>query len=539
MIATRRGLAIACGVVVALAIALGLDVARRAPIDDHQLLPGLPVAEIHGLVWQRPGKPDVSLVYADGAWNLDPPGGQDRRVAPDRAAVAELLDTLAIARWHRRGAPTASHASVRIVAPRGQQVIGIGEPLPGSDQVWLTLDGRGVLVDRWLARVLDEAPAQLRVRTPLATPAALAAIDVRGTLDPARVRGTLDPASVPVDVTVAPGPWRLTRPDAFLLAAGPADALGQALAGISFVRFSDTPIGAAGLRLTAHDAIPGHTLELTLGGGCPGARELVAVTGSAGPGCISGEAATALERALAPFAGPRAQLIEPRPAPVEPAQLTLADGAVLDVVRGRVAGEAADPARVAELVAALAAPGTPVARPAAPRPKTLTLTPRAGAAITLELLGGDLVARAGEPLALKLAPGAIAVLARPGSGYRALRLWTEEPTTISAIELDGVRYQRGATIGDWTRSPAGPVDAAAIDALIAQLAAPQPSGELSGPFAARHTLGLTVTPPTGAPYAHALQLGAPRAGTCPVAHDHDRLRLPLAVCAAVELVAGR
>ena len=520
MIATRRGLAIVGGLAVVLAIALGLDLSRPPTIEDHALLGSFQPPGVLGMTWKRSGARDFSVVHQNG-WQILPPDPPDPLHAflPDLAALQDVLDTLHGARWHRRGPAMPHHATLTIGMRRGAYVIGIGEPLLGTEQVWLTVDGVGLLVDRWVARALDEAPQKLRVRVPLAAPDQFESIELAA------------------ELRVAPTPWRLTQPVPLLLAAEPAAALERALAEVSLVRISDTRLDPHGRTIRAHGAGASDVTTVTLGASCPDSPELVVIGGSYGDGCITAGAAAAVERAVAALSGDRSALIERRPAPFEPAQIKLADGATLDVVRGRIDSQLADAARVAELVAALSVPGTPVPRPAATASSSkIVITDRRGAAITLELLGGALVARAGEPLALQLAPGAIAVVTRPSHALRDLGLRLEEPTTISAITLDDVHYQRGATLGEWTRAPAGPVDPVALEALVAQLAAPHGLSELASPIPARHQLAITITPPVGGPVRHAITVGAPGAGGCPVQADDAVLLLPAALCAAVDHV---
>jgi hypothetical protein len=88
-------------------------------------------------------------------------------------------------------------------------------------------------------------------------------------------------------------------------------------------------------------------------------------------------------------------------------------------------------------------------------------------------------------------------------------------------------------IGAWDRQPAGPVDAARVEALVAQLAAPRALGFADGPFAAARRVTLEVTPPAGAPIRHALDLGAPRGSGCPAHTGRDTVVLPAAICGEV------
>jgi len=116
--------------------------------------------------------------------------------------------------------------------------------------------------------------------------------------------------------------------------------------------------------------------------------------------------------------------------------------------------------------------------------------------------------------------------------------------------IDGIRYQRGATIGAWTRLPAGatndtgaqaadagPADAGTLEALVALLAAPRSQGFVDDPIPIAHRVTLVITPPAGPPMEHVLALGAPRPAGCPARLDHDTIVLPAALCAQVAALA--
>ena len=110
---------------------------------------------------------------------------------------------------------------------------------------------------------------------------------------------------------------------------------------------------------------------------------------------------------------------------------------------------------------------------------------------------------------------------------------------ITALAVDDVRYERGAVIGQWARRPAGPADAARIESLVAQLAAPRALGFVDDRIAVAHRVTIEVTPPVGSPTRHTLELGAPRAGGCPARLERDTVLLPAAVCAEIAALAPR
>jgi hypothetical protein len=281
-----------------------------------------------------------------------------------------------------------------------------------------------------------------------------------------------------------------------------------------------------------------------LGGRCAGAPELVALSGTPGDGCVERAAVAAVEDAIARLRQPPAALVERRPVPFEPVRVVLADRVALDLTALRAGGAPADPARVAELVAALSAPAEVAGAPATPAIHQLIVTGRDGIAVTLDLFAERVVARHGEPVALRPAPGAWDLLVRPSRELRDAAPWVEEPTMVTAVRIDDVRYERGAVIGEWTRQPARATtarpsapDAGMLDALVALLAAPRSLGSVTGAVPIAHRVTLTITPPAGAPTERVLGVGAPRAAGCPARAERDALMLPAIVCAQVAALA--
>jgi hypothetical protein len=541
VIASWRGLAIAAVIAVALAITVIVDLGRTRGAEDRALVPGFEPDRVTELVWERAGKPELRVVRAGDGWEIrsGPFTSVDTvaHVPADAAAVGDVLAALRGARWHRRGEPTPVHATLTVVAGTERHVLGIGEPIAGTEQTWIVDGGRGVVVDRWAARALDRDLLALRIKAPLA--------DLRA----ARTIVLEIEAHVPLRIDGQPR--QLHAPDGFVLAADVAGELERALGGVTIVRVPDGPITAHGLTITASLAPDDRAdIHLILGGSCPGAPELVAVTGPTGDGCIERAAAEPVKRAIVRLQQPPADIVERRPVPFEPQRIVLADAVVLEATALRVGEAPADPSRVAELYAALAAPAEVAALPAAPATAHLVVTGHAGATITLDLFAEHVVARHGEPIALRPAPGAWSLLVRPSRELRDVTLWVEEPTSITTVRVDGLRYQRGATIGDWTRLPAGatnatggkaadarPADATTLEALVALLAAPRSQGFVDDPFAIAHRVTLVVTPPVGAPTEHVLGLGAPRPAGCPARLEHDAILLPAAVCVQAAALA--
>jgi hypothetical protein len=570
MIASWRGLAIAAAVAVALVIAVVVDLGRAPAVVDRALVPGFDPERVTELVWERAGQPALRVVRTGDGWELRAPENAASRPAPasrvsevtpvpaDPGAIGEVLAALRGARWHRRGEPTPVHVTLSVVASDRRRVLGIGEPLAGADQTWVVDGDRGLVVDRWVARALDRDRLSLWIKRPLG--------DIRGA-DAITLDGALDGRA---ELRVIGRPRQLAGPRQLVLAADVADELERAVAEIEIVRLVDGASGAAGLTITA--ARGARRTTVVVGGACPGAAALVAISAAQGEGCIERAAAEALERAAHRLVQPAAAIVNRRPIPFEPRSLVLVDGVALDTSPPRVGGAAADPARVAELLFALGAPAEVVALPATPAAQHLVVTDRAGTPVTLDLFPGHILARHGEPIALRPAPGAWQLLVRPSRELRDVTPWFEEPTTITELRIDGVRYVRGAVIGDWTRVPAGsaatatsdttgrrparPAEpsgphaarlASLIEALVAQLAAPRSHGFADLPVTVAHRVTIVVTPPVGAPSQHVLELGAPRPDGCPARVDRtggaslvdrDALLLPAAVCAQVAALAN-
>jgi hypothetical protein len=529
MISSWRGVGAAGAVAAVLAIAVVVDLGRAPAGADRSLVAGFDPERVTELVWERPGQPAIHVVRGGGAWQIRAPSS-----APaDPSAISDVLAALRGARWHRRGDPAPVHTTLTIVAGTERRVLGIAAPLSGTDQSWIVDGNRGLVVDSWVARALDRDLLALRIAAPLADVRRAQTIVVESAAqsDGAQAnRGAL---------RIEGRPRRLVRPVALLLAPQPIDDLERALAELTIVRLSVRPVRVQGLAITIAGADPGAPTAITveIGGSCPGAPGLVAVSGTAGDGCIERPAATAIEQAIARLRNPPEALVEQRPIPFEPQRIALVDGIALETSPLRLGDHPADPARVAEILAALAAPAEVTALPAKPAAQHLVVTDHAGSATTLDLFGERVVARHGEPVALRPGPGAWRLLMRSSRELRDLTLWLEEPTTITSLRVDNVTYQRGAVIGAWDRRPAGSIDARAVEALVAMLAAPRALGFIDDDPAIAHRVTIVVTPPVGPSSEHVLELGTLRAAGCPARVASDTIALPAIVCAQIAALA--
>ena len=502
MIASLRGVAIAAVIAVALVIAVVVDLARAPAPVDRALVPGFDPDRVTELVWERAGRPAIRVVRVPDGWTLGP-------LRADPAAVGEVLAALRGARWHRRAAAGPVHATLTVVGKDGRRRVGLGEPLAGSEQAWIVEGDRGVVVDRWVTRALDRDRLSLREHQPLGDVRAADAISITGD---------------GLDVRLAGRPRAL---DGTLAAAARVDELERALAGIELVRVPDDAVRAAGVAITDAAA------SIVVGGSCPGAPALVALSGNRGDGCIEPAAVAAVVAAAQRLQQPAAEIAEPRPIPFAPSRIVLTDGVALDVAARRAGDDPVDPRKLAELVAALTAPAEVVALPRKPAVAHLVVSDRGRGEIALDVYADHQVARRGEPIALRLAPARWDALRRPARELRELSLWAEDPMTISELAIDGVRYQRGQVIGAWTRQPAGRDDPHSVDALVGALAAPRPEAAPAGGFTAAHRVTLTAAPPVGAATQRSLELGALRAAGCPARAGRDVVMLPAMVCLLV------
>jgi hypothetical protein len=282
--------------------------------------------------------------------------------------------------------------------------------------------------------------------------------------------------------------------------------------------------------------LPGaFSVSLSVTGTCDGGR--VRVEATTGGGCVESGAWQAVIDALAPLRAMKDDVIAKYPLPIEPSQITFGDGTVLSLASPpRIGDSDADRMRVEKLVFALMTDGKRTARPAGTPRSTLTVRDAAGTEVVLELFD-HAIARRGEPGAIALDAELLAVIAQPPSAYLNPLRWREDVTTLSSLTINGTTYTRGAVLGEWTRTPAGAVDGALVDALAQALAivrAPNVGSEPPLPL----SIHVTFTPPAGKPTTHELALGAPNADGCPARIDGALVRADLELCTAAHALAG-
>ncbi|MBX3161661.1 MAG: hypothetical protein KF773_37215 [Deltaproteobacteria bacterium] len=482
MIASRLGVAIVTALAVLLAVVVALGRSTRTGAPERVVL-GIDPSAVRELAWTYTDGTPATRIRRDPAsrtgWSWVEPAGN-----ADADAVDAVLAALRAARWHRRAdadAAGAQRATLAITTDDATHTLAVAEKLAGTEQQWIRRDDDALLVDAWVARALVPDRLGLRVRAPLT--GASSAKDIRIVRAGRELRLAGQPRSA----------------HGFLLAPSLADAIHTVVSDLTLVRVAVvTRADPPGMRVE----LDSSARWIEEAGPCPGEARAIAVVTSDGGGCIAAEAWTSVAAAADALEAPPAELVERRPLPFEAAQLALPDGSRIDLAkRPRIGERDADPVRVAELLAVLAAPAEPVDVPASRPAGRLTLTDRTGAQHALILHGNGLVARAGEPVALRVGDGAYALLVRAGTAYRDPAIWSEDPATISALTLGPTTYRRGAVLGEWSRTGPGRDEPRAVERLVELVsrlrALDPPTDPKAAPTAARHELTLTVSPPAG------------------------------------------
>lgn len=517
MIATTRGLVVLA--VLAATLLLGSVLADRSQRPRaggtspaaYLLVPDFDekqVTEIH-IAWAGGARESIRRVGEQ--WRID------ERTLADPATIDAIFAALRGARFHRR-APRSEIREPR--EPRGPSNIAlgslrfsIGPSIDGLQQTWLVREGEAFLVDDWVVRALVPDPLALRVRHPIECGSAqtITATTAKGRL---RIEGR-----------------RVVEPYTMWISEDWWKAIAEACAAIELRSLDGRGDGRQGLHVVADG-------ELTEAGGCH-AQQLTYIESPTTRGCVATEALVNLASVLGRTIIRPQDALDMRPLPIVPVELTLQDGAVLALSKQpRIADHDADPDRVSALLAALAKQGAEIAdRPTGKPRGIIRALDGAGTEVMLELYD-HVIARAGEPRAIRIADREWAIITSPSALLRDATRWREEPTTISAVAIDNVSYKRGAVLGEWTREPAGPLHPALVDAVVetvATLRAPV----AAPPSAIAHRVRITVTPPAGAPVTHAIELAAPTDLGCAARVDRAPALLPLPVCTAVAALAAQ
>jgi hypothetical protein len=534
--ASRLGLALLTAIALGLGVIVALDQPPGAVARSNRLLPGLEIDQIVRVELRR-DEGTIVLVRGERGWSVETPVAGPA----DPSAVADLLGALELASAERWISEDPGPLRVEVAAHGSQ-----------GDRWRLSLHGDGpagtvrargeagaALVEAWVARALDRRADDLRRRAVItASPPTGIELHAGG-----------------VDLVASGVPLRAHLPTGTVrLAPGRADALVAALAALRFVRFPEVPGTTAGHAESGTSGIPevpgtlrvlggAEPVEIEERGACPGAAGERWLGGTAGEGCVEGDAWEAvIEAGRAIVEGPL-EAVDPSPIPAgKVSRIELVDGAVVEARGGgwtlTIGGveQEADSDAVAGLIAALRAPGRVVASRAVDG-ATVTVLRADGTSVVMAVFGSSLQ-RAGEPYAIEIGAELRAMLA---GGWRVVAdrvLLAEEPTLLRRVAVAGTAVTMGATFEEWS-SPAGQVDLAAIDALrelIAGLEADEllPPGE---PFEPATTieLGFDAPPAVGAQaFTRTVAVARPdRDGRCRARVEGVAARLPADACAAL------
>ena len=507
----------AIAVLVLLVLVLGVSLIGGSPTwsPNRVVMPAFDPAAIRALRWSRPDASPPIVLSADGVhWT----GTEGLLVDP--RFISDLFSSLRSARWHRRdsGAHHTFRRTLAISSDDSTSTIDLGEQLEGTGQVWLRINGARdvLLVDGWLAKLVDPAPIDPYERFPFATAGS----------EPRIRSDALD---------IQTHPW---RDDHGLVAPRLGDALISALERVEYVALSNGPaITPEHLALGAH--------SFSFGGTCPG-TDLVALraAGARRAACVEPAVWRDVTTAIAELVRGVDSTLDDRPAGFAIDHIELRGGILRLMKRPTITiagvARAADPERVAELVHALARPSSQPVDVAGGAPEqTLLITPAVGVVVALDLYAGS-VQRRGEPRGISIGSADHDIVARPATAYVDSERWSEEAATISELMLDQVTYRRGAVIGEWSREPAGTFDPAIVE-MLATAAAKLHAPATSGAATTTHRLKLRFSPPVGAPVIRELALGDIRpasGGTCAAVFETEQVVLPAELCTAVAAVAA-
>jgi hypothetical protein len=263
MTSSIRGLIglMACGL--ALLIAL-IAVERGHDSGDRVVMVFEPV-RVSALSWSGDA---IRLVRSGQGWAF----ADASNTSVVARAVDDVVTSLRSAHWHRRGATRPVHRTLSITIGGVEHHIGIGDALAGTDQTWIVVDGGdGLLIDGWLAKLLDPTVIAFRDRTPLAAATNAATIAIGGAHA----------------VELAGRPW---RDHDELVAPELGDGLASALAKLQLVAPATELTGP----ITSIE-VPG--VPITRVGGACAPDGVAIVVGEAAPACARGwpDVITAIE----------------------------------------------------------------------------------------------------------------------------------------------------------------------------------------------------------------------------------------------------
>jgi hypothetical protein len=506
MTASLRGILLCTALVMLLALLWTLAEAPR-PLSPQVF--ALRPTEVREVRWLRAGQPDLVVQRRPSGWWVTAPLAE-----PAHGQIVEdILDVLAAARW-QRNAEAARAGVVQQQLVVDNVAIGLGDVL--GEQRWLLVRGRALLVDSWIAQVLDVDPRRLLDRSPFPDASRAVIVEIHATAAPWR------------SPDVVLGGNALVSPHRHRLDPSIAQRLRDQLAALVITPLAGSIAKAAEQRTDP----PAWTIRVAGGptgagtligaGDCPGAPpSSLVVSSRLGAGCLdiatSRELAATVDLIVAPEA------LDLRPLATTAEQL--ADWTVLGEagqpplqMSGAAGGNvrygestlAVDPAAVAALVAKLVAPWPSMAiPPATARPKaairsTIRATHRDGSAVVLRIYrqrsagGGDGQAwcvRDGEPFALQVPADLDLEVDALVRSFAEITLWQLEPTEVERMSWDDREVRRGAVVGEWLDAQGrvlSPAKADALEALVRALSTPRGrlGGKVPGRDRKRHVLAL-------------------------------------------------
>jgi hypothetical protein len=458
----------------------------------------------------RVTKIDVYAKDAPSALTIEIEKAKPKSPKIDPGRVDTLMTALRAARWHRRAAASVAgelRGKLEVIDPgRPPLVLSIGQELVGADQTWIVREDRAYLVDSWVAHALMPTELELRVRRPFAM--------TRVTAEMIRREGWARVSNKRTRLAVAVRPEIVAQVQA-------------ALDGLEIV----------GVNGKTSDPTGPMLLGVVKYGECEGGRVFIG-TETTPLGCVERAAWDSVEQTIATLERPVEEIADPRPVPIVPAKVIVPDRKELVVTgRPRVDNTDADPIAVEELLAALSTPGELVPLPERAATDAFLAVGADGSEVQLQLYGNGILARRGEPIGIKT-PG-YAAIARTSATYRDPTRWREDPLAVSSIVVDRITYQRGAVIGEWTRTPAGKIDPAIVDALAQTLATLRAQDATGMPVRPRHKIVVTLAPPVGETAKHTLELANPGPKNCGAKLDGKSVLVPLDVCTAALAVAAQ
>ena len=536
MTGSRLVLAGLAVVAIALAAIVVTDAPRAPTVVDRALLSGVDADTITALAWTLSDGTQVTISRPgpNQDWSFQDAGTRGR-ARLDSARVDAALAALRGGRWQRTVGrrPPGVAPTTQLVVTAGGRSISLGVAPAGTGQTWIVRDGQSLLVDDWLARALAPTLLELNRRRPLAEIESAVAFRVK-TYAP-EVEFHIDRRTL------------YTRDErTFRIAAELERDLERALAALEFVALPTGP--ASGEPILEVHAMLAEPILVYVESACTGAAcacpaGTYRVVSEAGDGCVAPEQVDALMPLVKRFHAPATELADPRAVTLDPAYYYWGEGgndklkfSQQPMVDQRGAIGPADIERTVAIAAAFQFPGRVV--PFSPRGDSLGLRrviDEGSGDEAFFLFPGNLVYRAGEPVAIQLPDQAFAALQWTPDQVRDGRLWIEEPTAIQSIMLRELVVEpgrtlrtrtltRGAVVGEWLADgkPLPANAGAALDAFAAILAAPRAVEIIAEPKRLRYQVLVEVNPFPGSgsePVVHAMRLAAPTAAGCPATSD--------------------